>query len=174
MSETPCPFCGQIHGTACNATGDATIPAVVPDAQRYDWREDWNRVQTRIGYDEDAHVDAMHRLAAYIERLETALTAHQSGEYAAVKDMQRLAAERDALLAEHEAAGAHMLAWDTMEEAVEERREALYEADHGQFLSEQYKEELTTAIREANVAEHRTADALRASHDNAERVIRGE
>ena len=61
---------------------DATNPAVVQDAQQYDWREDWNRVQTRIGYDEDAHVDAMHRLAAHIERLE---------------------AERDALLAEHEA-----------------------------------------------------------------------
>lgn len=36
----------------------------------YDWRDDWNRVQTRIGYDEDAHVDAMHRLAAHIEQLE--------------------------------------------------------------------------------------------------------
>ena len=44
MSETPCPFCGQIHGTACNATGDATTPAVVQDAQRYDyWREDLDR-----------------------------------------------------------------------------------------------------------------------------------
>jgi len=34
---------------------------------------------------------AAARVAAYIERLETALTAHQSGEYAAVKDMQCLA-----------------------------------------------------------------------------------
>ena len=83
---------------------DATTPAVVPDAQQYDWREDWNRVQTRIGYDENTHVDAMHRLAAYIERLEAerdALLAertlvdivfdgppsHESGRFVEVEDM---------------------------------------------------------------------------------------
>ena len=65
MSETPCPFCGQIHGTACNATGDATIPAVVPDAQRYDWREELD-----MATDYGMSLAAAARVAAYIERLE--------------------------------------------------------------------------------------------------------
>lgn len=59
------------------------------------------------------------------------------------------------------AAKEHMDAWDAMEEAIEYRREVLYEEQHGQFVSDQWKEELATAVREANVVEHRTADALR-------------
>ena len=65
---------------------DATIPAVVQDAQRYDWREELD-----MATDYGMSLAAAARVAAYIERLETALTAHQSGEYAAVKDMQCLA-----------------------------------------------------------------------------------
>jgi len=66
------------------------------------------------------------------------------------------------------AANAHLEAWDAMEEAVENRRTALYEADHGQFLSDSFKAELSTAIREANVVEHRTAGDLRATLEGSD------
>lgn len=38
-----------------------------------------------------------------------------------------------------------------------------YEEQHGQFISDQWKAELSAAIREANVVEHRTAEALAAA-----------
>ncbi|MDY0228127.1 MAG: hypothetical protein RBR38_15040 [Desulfomicrobium apsheronum] len=57
-------------------------PAVALDGQQYDWRDAHDRVQTRIGYDEDEIVDALARWYIHTDRLE---------------------AERDALLAEHEA-----------------------------------------------------------------------
>ena len=64
MSEAPCPFCGQIHGTACNQS-DATNTAVAPGAQQYDWRSSVEAARSMIlgGVLAD-------RLAAYIERLE--------------------------------------------------------------------------------------------------------
>ena len=63
------------------------------------------------------------------------------------------------------AAVAHMAAWDAMEEAVEYRREVLYEEQHGQVVSDQWKQELSEKVREANATEHRTADKLRAALD---------
>jgi len=56
-------------------------PAVVQDAQRYDWRKDIRGTRWAVRT-EWAYIVKHDRLAAYIERLET---------------------ERDALLAEHEA-----------------------------------------------------------------------
>jgi hypothetical protein len=73
---------------------DATNPAVAQDAQQYDWREDLDSIEACEEVWECAdgcctgfmprHNDECIRLAAYIERLQ---------------------AERDALLAEHEAVG---------------------------------------------------------------------
>jgi hypothetical protein len=57
---------------------DATTPAVVQDAQRYDWRED---LDMATDYGSTMGLDAAARVAAYIEHLQ---------------------AERDALLAEME------------------------------------------------------------------------
>jgi urease accessory protein UreF len=66
-----------------------------------------------------------------------------------------------ALIAVAEAADAHMTAWDAMEEAV--RRQVLYEEQHGQFVSGQWKAELNARQAEANATEHRTAEALHAA-----------
>jgi|GEM_PF-3207081 len=102
MSETPCPFCGQIHGTACNTTIPANqadqiaavvaTPAVVQHAQQYGHdeamedldsieacEEVWECPDGCCTYFIPRHNDECIRIAAYIERLE---------------------AERDALLAE--------------------------------------------------------------------------
>jgi len=92
--------------------------------------------------------------------------AEQEAENAALRarmDGDRLTAIADREAEWMSAARAHAAAWTAMEEAVEDRREALYEADHGQLISDQYRDELNAAIREANEAEHRTADALRAA-----------
>jgi hypothetical protein len=69
----------------------------------------------------------------------------------------------EAFCAVARAAEAHMTAWDAMEEAVEERREALYEEQHGQFISAQWKADLSARQAEANATEHRTAEALHAA-----------
>ena len=156
MSDTPCPFCGQIHGTACN--GATTTPANPTDriatTPAYDWREDWNRVQTRIGYDEDAHVDAMHRLAARIERLEA--------------EHKRLEATDDEIDGFYCLADGHT------------HRNRYAEA----LCSARYQIAQLEAERDALLAEHEAARRLEhwhpegcrfcAAHDNAERVIRGE
>ena len=39
MSDTPCPFCGQIHGTACDATTPANpTDQIATVAATYEWR----------------------------------------------------------------------------------------------------------------------------------------
>ena len=72
----------------------------------YDWRGDWNLVQSRIGYDQPEPDDAMHRLAAHIESLgaEADQRTHEFTHalMAQKQTIERLVAERDALLAEHE------------------------------------------------------------------------
>ena len=79
------------------------------------------------------------RIAAYIGRLEADHSKHA---------------------ALFEAAKAHMEAWDVMDEALEERFEAMYESSHGQVITDSYLDGLTTRIREAHVVERRTAEAL--------------
>ena len=91
MSETPCPFCGQIHGTACNATIPDNPTDQIAAVPAYDWGYDDSDGtdetcfvlgrKTDRGFEILAQVygDGGKHLAAYIERLE---------------------AERDALLVE--------------------------------------------------------------------------
>ena len=67
---------------------DATTPAVVQDAQQYDWREDYLH---NIPW-----CPALDRLVAHVEGLE-------ARSILSVAYIERLEAERDALLAEHEA-----------------------------------------------------------------------
>lgn len=69
----------------------------------------------------------------------------------------------EAFCAVAQAAEAHMTAWDAMEEAVTEWQQSLYEEQHGQFISDQWKAELGAAQAEANPIEHRTAEALHAA-----------
>jgi len=48
----------------------AARPVVALDGQQYDWRDAHDRVQTRIGYDEDEIVDALARWYIHTDRLE--------------------------------------------------------------------------------------------------------
>lgn len=88
---------------------DATIPAVVQDAQRYDWREDLDSIEACEEVSECAdgcctfftprHNDECIRLAAYIERLEDEIKRSHDAILALTGTVGRLEAERDALLA---------------------------------------------------------------------------
>lgn len=87
--------------TPANPTGQiatvAATPAVAPDAQQDIWREDYYRVENVVSHDQavdeaDCPRCSLHRLYELTERLE---------------------AERDALLAEHEAQSAYNLAFTT-------------------------------------------------------------
>ena len=89
---------------------DATIPAVVPDAQQYDGREDLDSIEACEEVWECAygccnnriprHNDECIRLAAYIERLESEVERSHDAILALTGTVERLEAERDALLAE--------------------------------------------------------------------------
>lgn len=147
MSDTPCPFCGQIHGTACDATTPANpigqiatvaaTPVVAHDAQRYDWREELD-----MATDYGMSLAAAARVAAYIERLE---------------------AERDALRDKLESG--HWLSDD--EWYAGERANADFLRQYNALLAEH--EAVGEATRNGVLAIE-----VEAAHDNAERVIHGE
>ena len=128
MSETPCPICGQIHGTACNATIPANPTDQIAAVPAYDWGYDDSDGtdetcfvlgrKTDRGFEILAQVygDGGKHLAAYIERLE-ATDDEVDGFYclaaghvhrnryaealcSARYQIAQLRAERDALLAE--------------------------------------------------------------------------
>jgi len=97
---------------------DATIPAVVQDAQQYDWRKDLGALDGFACGILASHgnSDMHHRLAAYIEHLQDERDALrdklESGHW--LSDDEWYAGERanadflrqyNALLAEHEAVG---------------------------------------------------------------------
>ena len=128
MSETPCPFCGQIHGTACDSTSDgrrppmsdATIPAVVQDAQQYDGCSSMfdtkffdivfdgppSHEAGRFVETEDSNRRSVC-LGEWVERddgywvLRIPAVGDDEAKYDALISVAK--AERDALLAEHEA-----------------------------------------------------------------------
>ena len=67
MSETTCPFCGQIHGTACNAHQEAeayTDLAADPDYQR-EANEWMNAPMGRPNPDVEAALCAVARYTRY-------------------------------------------------------------------------------------------------------------
>jgi hypothetical protein len=85
------------RGDIASHEGDATIPAVAPDAQRYDWREDLERLTGDAGLvDRRSTPFCFDRLAAYIERLEAKAAKYDS---LVLPEWQE---QFDALLAEHE------------------------------------------------------------------------
>jgi len=123
---------------------DVPIPAVVQDAQRYDAREDYLH---NIPW-----CPALDRLFAHVEGLE-------ARRILSAAHIERLEAERDALLAEHEAA-APLLVWDGAFEGLFDEMWATVDADHcSSGLYTRYQEALRAA---------------QAAYDNAERVIHGE
>lgn len=110
MSETPCPFCGQIHGTACNATGDSyrmmgwerfidnplrvpgTHPLVTGGMIRIRRVRDLNAEVSVSLWDEGAY-----NIGGNPDWL------GGNPDWPCLAALERLEAERDALLAEHEA-----------------------------------------------------------------------
>lgn len=145
------------RGDIASHEGDATIPAVAP------WRKDLELATEESPWREGTmshevwlqdRREASDRLAAYIERLEADLNTvkdaydNQHRAYTLLRETsEQLLAERDALLAEHEA-------WRTWMEA--ENAVSRIPSDE-EWLELAHLEE-----------------AHRAAHNNAERVIRGE
>ena len=69
--KAECEWCLAPATTPANPTDQiatvAATPAVAPDAQRYDWRED---LDMATDYGSTMSLDAAARVATYIERLE--------------------------------------------------------------------------------------------------------
>lgn len=166
---SPCPFCGQLHGTACNGV-DQERP-VVHHAQQCDWRSvlrnpyipDW---QTTMTFSREWG----ERLADYIERLEreNAMMREEfpcDGILDCVRCEHRVSpdecevieinakhkAERDALRKEHEALLAEHEAGSVCGTCGSARSEA--ERSNATYICD---------------------DPWHAAHDNAERVMQGE
>lgn len=104
---------------------DDSEAAVVQDAQQYDWRTDMDVIESCDDMSECAdgcctyftprHNDECIRLAAHIEYLEDLLNGYRGLYDDAVYESVSLKAERDALLAEHEAWIAFVASGRTMD-----------------------------------------------------------
>jgi hypothetical protein len=77
---------------------DATIPAVVPDAQQYDWRKDLAHIAacySRTFREAPSEHVAHDNIAAYIESLEAEVKRSHDAILALTGRVERLEAERD-------------------------------------------------------------------------------
>ena len=136
---------------------DAPNPTVVPYAQQYGWRKDLDSIEACEEVSECAdgcctfftprHNDECIRLAAYIERLESEVERSHDAILALTGTVERLEAERDALLAEHEA---WRKCFDCPLMLVADNAMCHTDTDACPYLP------------------------MKAAYDNAERVIRGE
>lgn len=169
---SPCPFCGQLHGTACNGV-DQERP-VVHHAQQCDWRSvlrnpyipDW---QTTMTFSREWG----ERLADYIERLEreNAMMREEfpcDGILDCVRCEHRVSPDECEVIeinAKHKAE----------RDALRKEHDALL-AEHDAFVC--FLRRPTNQEREHHLRHHRMADDLvrgrRAAYDNAESMMHDE